>query len=295
MPGPFQLTVGLDLRPQTTGAVQYAVWMCKAASLHSSGHLHFAHVIEPDAMVELIRHADERTMLGAFKQRGKEILDEIEHGEHLHAPEVLAGDAVELLEDVARKQGSAALVISRRAASRAGLTLERLGGVARRLLRRLKQPVIVVPPDLLASKVGSGPVVVAVDFTEDSVRALAWARTVAATLQRPLRLVHFADVPDQAGYAGLVQAERWEELSNEVLDRGRERMRKFVTEQGLGEIDTMVVRGPVLPAISDYANQSQACLIVTGSGHHGMLHRIVVPSVASETAAMSPVPVAVVP
>jgi nucleotide-binding universal stress UspA family protein len=295
MSGPFQLTVGLDLRPQTTGAVQYALWMCKAPSLQPSWHLHFIHVIEPDAMVELIRHADERTMLGAFRQRGKEILDEVAHGEHLHAPEVLAGDAVELLEEVAKKQGSTALMISRRAASRAGMTLERLGAVARRLLRRLEQPTIVVPPDLLASRVGSGPVVVAVDFSEDSARAVAWARTVAETVRRPLRLVHFADIPDQAGYAGLVQAERWEELSNEILDRGRERMRKFVVEQRLGEVDTMVVRGPVLPAVADYANESAACLLVTGSGHHGMLHRIVVPSVASETAAMSSVPVAVVP
>lgn len=295
MPGPFQLTVGLDFRPQTTGAIQYAMWMCKAANLHCSGHLHFVHVIEPDAMVELIRHADERTMLGAFTQRGKEILDEVAHGEHLHPPEVLAGDAVELLEDTARKQGSTALVISRRAVSKGGMTLERLGAVARRLLRRLKQPVIVVPPELLMSKVGSGPVLVAIDFSEASVRALAWAREVAATLGRPLRLVNFAEVPDQAGYAGLVQADRWNELSNEILDRGRERMRKFVVEQHLGDIDTAVVRGPVLPTIADYASSSAACLLVTGSGHHGMLHRIIVPSVASESSAMSSVPVAVVP
>jgi nucleotide-binding universal stress UspA family protein len=295
MSGPFQLTVGLDFRQQTTGAVQYALWLCKAASLHASGHVHFVHVIEPDAMVELIRHADEQTMLGAFKQRGKEILDEVAHGEHLHAPEVLAGDAVELLEDVARKQASTALMISRRAASRSGMTLERLGAVARRLLRRLKQPTIVVPPDLLMSKVGGGPVVVAVDFTEDSVRAVAWARPVAETIGRPLRLVHFAEVPDQAGYAGLIHAERWAELNDEILERGRERMRKFVAEQQLGEVDTMVVRGPVLPTIADYADQAGACLLVTGSGHHGMLHRIVVPSVASESAAMSSVPVAVVP
>lgn len=295
MLGPFQLTIGLDLRPQTTGAVQYAMWMCKAASLHCSGHLHFVHVIEPDAMVELIRHADERTMLGAFKQRGKELLDEVAHGEHLHAPEVLAGDAVELLEEAARKQGSTALVIARRASSTSGMTLERLGSVARRMLRRLKQPTIVVPPDLLMSKVGSGPVVVAVDFTEDSARAVAWARSVAATIGRPLQLVHCADVPDQTGYAGLIQAERWEELSREVLERGRERMSKFVAEQQLGEIDTVVVRGPALPTIAQQATKVGACLLVTGSGHHGMLHRIVVPSVASETAAMSTMPVAVVP
>jgi nucleotide-binding universal stress UspA family protein len=295
MPGPFQLTIGLDFRPQTTGAVQYALWMCKAANLHASGHVFCVHVIEPDVMVELGRHVDEKTMLGAFKQRGKEILDQIAHGAHLHPPEVLLGDAIELLEDLTGKHGSTALLISRRAASNAGPTLERLGAVARRLLRRLKQPTIVAPPDLLASQVGSGPIVVAIDFTADSLRAVKWARSMGETLGRPLRLVYFADVPDQAGYAGLVQAERWEELSNDVLDRGHERMRKFIVEEQLGDMDSAVVRGPVLPTIADYAARADACLLVTGSGHHGMMHRIIVPSVASEAAAMSSVAVAVVP
>lgn len=295
MSGPFQLTIGLDLRPQTTGAVQYAAWLCKAAHLHASGHVQAVHVIEPDAMVELIRHADEQTILGAFKQRGKEILDEVAHGEHLHAPDVVGGDAIELLEDLARKQGATALVISRRARSHSGVTIERLGSVARRLLRRLKLPIIVAPPDLLASQVGDGPVVVGVDFTDSSVRAIAWARTLADTIHRPLRLVYFADMPDQLGYVGLIQTERWEQLTEEIVERGRERMAKFVAEHELGTVDTTVVRGPVLPAIADYAAAANACLLVTGSGHHGMLHRIIVPSVASETAAMSAVPVAVIP
>ena len=86
------------------------------------------------------------------------------------------------------------------------MALMRLGSVARRMLRQLKQPTIVVPPDLLASQVGRGPVLVAVDFTEDSVRALNWARSFAETIGRPVRLVHFVDVPDQAGYAGLIHA-----------------------------------------------------------------------------------------
>jgi nucleotide-binding universal stress UspA family protein len=295
MSGPFQLTIGLDLRPQTTGAVQYGLWLCKAANLHASGHMQAVHVIEPDAMVELIRHADEATILGAFKQRGKEILDETAHGEHLHPPQVVGGDAVELLEDFARRQGATALLISRRAKAQAGLTPERLGAIARRLLRRLAVPIIVAPPDLLGSQVGDGPVVVATDFSLASARAVTWARAVADTINRPLRLLHFTDMPDQLGYAGLVQSERWEELTNEILARGREEMVRFQAAHDLGALETAVLRGPVLPALSDYAAASNACMLVTGSGHHGILHRIIVPSVASETAAMSSVPVAVVP
>lgn len=295
MSGPFLLTLGLDLRPQTTGAVQYALWLCKTAGLQPAGHVRPVCVLEPDVMVELMRHADEDTILGAFAQRGKEVLDEVGRDGHLHAPEVFGGDAVEVLEDRTRSHGSTALLISRRAASHKPIAFPRLGAVARRLLRRLKVPVIVAPPDLLGSQIGDGPVLVAVDFEDSSRRAIEWARPVADTLQRKLVLIHLTDMPDPIGYIGLIQTERWEALTTEILDRGRERMDQFVRAHQLDGIETVVERGPVLPGLIDYAETSHACMVVCGSGHHGLLHRVIVPSVASETAGISSVPVAVVP
>lgn len=295
MSGPFDLTLGLDLRPQTTGAVQYALWMCKTANLEPQGHIQAVHVIEPDAMVELLRHGDEATILGAFSRRGKEILDEVAHDGHLHKPEVLGGDAVELLEERTRDRGSTALLISRRAPSKAGMSFPRLGSIARRLLRRLKVPIIVAPPDLLASNVGDGPVICAVDFEEGSSRAVKWAAAVADTLNREMMVVHLAEMPDQLGYAGFIQSERWEQMTQEILDRGRERMAAFVRANQLGDVRTAVARGPVLPGLVDLAADSKACLLVCGSGHHGVLHRMIVPSVASESASVSAVPVAVIP
>jgi nucleotide-binding universal stress UspA family protein len=295
MSGPFELTLGLDLRPQTTGAIQFGLWMCQTAGLQPSGHVYPVVVIEPDAMVELMRHSDEQTILGAFAQRGKEVLDEVGRDGHFHAPEVLGGDAVELLEDRALARSSSALLISRRAHSGKQIAFPRLGAVARRLLRRLKVPVIVAPPDLLASHVGAGPVIVAVDFEESSHRAVEWAKPIADTLQRKLMLLHLADMPDQLGYAGFIQAERWDTLATEILDRGRERMDQFLRAHQITGVETTVERGPVLPGLIEFASASKACMIVCGSGHHGVLHRIIVPSVASETAALAPVSVAVVP
>lgn len=295
MSASLQLTLGLDLRPQTTGAVQFALWLCKAAELQPAGHVEAIHVIDPAAMVELIRHADEPTILGAFKQRGKEVLDEVAHGAHFHAPDIFAGDAVELLEREARTREALALVIARRAASDKRLTLSRLGSVARRLLRRLAQPTIVAPPDLLASEVGDGPIVVAVDFEEGSARALAWATKLAALINRPVELVHFAAMPDQVAYVGLVQGDRWTQMEAELLERGRERMDAFVRAHASGPVETRVVSGPVLPSLADHAASRKACLVVTGSGHHGLLYRVVLPSVASETAAMATTAVAVIP
>ena len=250
MSAPLDLTLGLDLRPQTTGAVEYAVWLCRTAGLQPAGHVQPVHVIEPDAMVELIRHADEETILGAFKRRGKEILDEVAHDGHLHAPEVYGGDAVEILEDRTRARGSSALVVSRRSPGKAGLSLPRLGSIARRLLRRLKTPVIVAPPDLLPSQVGEGPVVVAIDFEESAARAVAWAQPLAAAINRPLLLVHMAEMPDQLGYAGFIQTERWEQLATEILDRGRDRMADFLKQHDISGVQSTVVRGPVLPGLT---------------------------------------------
>ncbi|WP_165703800.1 universal stress protein [Enhygromyxa salina] len=295
MSGPFQLTLGLDLRPQSTGAIQYALWLCRAASLQPAGHVQAVHVIDPAAMVELSRHADQQTILGAFKQRGKEILNEVAHGARLHGPEVRSGDVLDELEAAARERSSTALLISRRTGTGARFAVTRLGSIARRLLRRLALPVIVVPADLLFSAVGDGPVLVAVDFSEDAARALVWARSLAQTIAREVELVHFVEMPDELGYAGLIQTERWEQLCDEVLEQGRGRMASFVRRHHCADLRTAVVRGPTLPALADYGAARGACLLVTGSGHHGLVHRVIVPSVASETAALSSVPVAVVP
>ena len=295
MSAPLQLTLGLDLRPQTTGAVQYALWLCRAAELQPAGHVESVHVIDPAAMVELIRHADEPTILGAFQQRGKEVLHEVAHGANFHRPDIFAGDAVEILEREARERKAAALVISRRASTEQRMVFSRLGSVARRLLRRLAQPVIVAPPNLLASEVGGGPILVAVDFEEGSQRALAWALNLAEAIDRPIELVHLAAMPDQVAYVGLVQGERWGEMEEEILARGRERMDAFVRAHAPRPVESTVLRGPVLPNLGDYAAKREACLLVTGSGHHGLLHRVILPSVASETAAMATTAVAVVP
>jgi nucleotide-binding universal stress UspA family protein len=278
MSASFDVTLGLDLRPQTTGAVQFGLWLCRTAKVAEAQHMHAVHVIEPDVLLELLRHADEETLLGAFAQRGKELLDQVAHGTHLPPPEVFAGDAVELLEKRTRAHGSSALLISRKAPGDRSLSLPRLGAVARKLLRRLE-----------------GPIVVAIDFTEGSYRAYTWARFLALDLGRPLLLVHLADMPDQLGYGGFVATSRWEELSNEVLDRGRERMDQFMKGHGIEHAQTNVARGPVLPGLIDLATTAKACMLVCGSGHHGLLHRIVVPSVASESASMAPMAVAVVP
>lgn len=295
MSASFDVTLGLDLRPQTTGAVQFGLWLCRTAGVAEAQHMHSVHVIEPDVMLELLRHADEETLAGAFAQRGKELLDQIAHGAHLPPPEVFGGDAVELLEDRTRAHASSALLISRKAPGDHTISFPRLGEVARKLLRRLKVPVIVTPSDLLASQVGEGPIVVAIDFTEGAYRAYTWARFLALDLGRPLLLAHLADMPDQLGYGGFVATSRWEELSNEVLDRGRERMDKFLKAHGIENVQTTVARGPVLPGLIELVTNAKACLLVCGSGHHGMLRRIVVPSVASESASMSPTAVAVVP
>lgn len=62
----------------------------------------------------------------------------------------------------------------------------RLGRVARRILRRLGAPVLVVPPDLRAEQIGGGPVTALTSVSADSARACRFAADLAARLGRPL-------------------------------------------------------------------------------------------------------------
>ena len=82
------------------------------------------------------------------------------------------------------------LVIGR-AAERGSRAVVRLGRVARRVLRRLPCPVVVVPPDL--SAVADGPILLATDLDVASASAVTFARDLAARHGRELKVVHVGE------------------------------------------------------------------------------------------------------
>ena len=134
-------------------------------------------------------------------------------------------------------------------------------------------------------------VVVAIDGSEHSDRALECARSLAARFGSTLRLVHaFPHTSDLLGYEdyeGLIA--RREMAGQAVLDRARARL------DGSGaEIHEELLEGPAAEAILSVAEARHADLIVMGSRGLGGLRGLLLGSVSHKVLQSAHCPVLVV-
>src|SRR5690606_32491676 len=98
-------------------------------------------------------------------------------GKHFEAVEVRQGATAEKhLVDVAAERNARGFVIGRQA-RKEGRHLLRLGRVARRMLRSVPRPTIVVPPDWEPDE---GPVIATSNLRGDCAEATRLAKELAA-------------------------------------------------------------------------------------------------------------------
>ena len=154
----MKLVIGLDLRPYSQGALHFARWLSVASRRRDEAFLGI-HVLEQDHLAAVLRyhHMDEvrdgavASARAALQATGAEAI--------VGAPRIVVGRvADEELAEAARAEGATALVVGRMA-KRGESPVVRLGRVARRLVRSLPLPVVVVPPDPPAPQIGDGPIV----------------------------------------------------------------------------------------------------------------------------------------
>lgn len=164
-----------------------------------------------------------------------------------------------------------------------------LGSVSRQVLYGATCPVAVVRDG--ASRVGD-PVVVGVDGSGPSQRALRWAVDHARSRQLPLIAVHAWHLP----YVGADFATPWIDPTD--LAAGAD---DFLRQQ-LEHVDTSGLVAPVeCRAVADRAGaalveaSSLASLVVVGSRGHGQLTNAVFGSVSDQVAHHATSPVVVVP
>jgi len=216
--------------------------------------------------------------------------------------EAVPGDEPEaVLARVAEAHEAKGIVIGRAGAANEW-TLVSLGRVARRLLRHVPRPLVVVPPDLDVGTLGRGPVVIGVATVDHAVPAIRLGRALAEALDLPVLLVHV--IPDPAtmpvagadptfAYAGAQPAM--------VVDHARLRMdaehalRAWLRQQGLGELPVRAELGPKPWALLEVARTLEATMIVCGSRRLSLAERIFQSSVGTELAARADRPVIVVP
>lgn len=194
-------------------------------------------------------------------------------------------------DGLARAAETAAGLVIGRAARTDGVSLVRLGRVARRLLRVLPGPVVVVPRDLAA--VPPGPIVLATDLGEATSAALSFAQRLATRCGRPLELVHVGERQNHAllDEHGL----DWAAYQDEYRAQVERTFEEWSRAHHLGRAPRHVAYGDAVMAIAEIAAERQAALVVVGSRRLGTAERIFLGSTASGLAGMATCPVAVVP
>jgi nucleotide-binding universal stress UspA family protein len=143
------------------------------------------------------------------------------------------------------------------------------------------------------------PVLVAIDFSEDSRAALLWAGKYAGSIDAPLVLLHV--VHDPASYPGFYRQEQKEELLP-MQQVAEEMMVEFLVETkqeypGLDWLDlarTELVTGMPPGRIVEMAGLLEAGTIVIGNrGLTGLPHMLL-GSVAERVVELASIPVVVV-
>jgi nucleotide-binding universal stress UspA family protein len=201
---------------------------------------------------------------------------------------VLAATPEEGLAEAATTIGIDGLVVGRLARSDSASPW-RLGSVARRLLRRLPAPVMVVPPDLVL--VGKGPVVLATDLHEDSEAAGRVALRLARELGRELLVAHV----DLALVASTSEIGFGVAMPIPMKPRTLEDVERWCGQHQLRSASSTLLEGDVVDRLLHCARRVHAPLLVCGSRQLGLGERIFSSSVASELAARSEAAVLVVP
>jgi nucleotide-binding universal stress UspA family protein len=283
--------VGLDLRASSRGALHFASWV---AAKPGGPAVVPIHVLEEEHLQYVLRyrHLDEITA-GARAAAERAVVTEGLAGRMDDVRIVQALRADEALSRACADERAEALVVGR-IAKRTRHPLVRLGRVARRLVRNLPVPVVVVPPDLLEGGIGPGPVVGLSALDDDSVQACRFARELATLLERELQVVHVLPDPAAAAAYGL-PAGKVEQLRAEARERARADLSRWLGEAAIPTARPVVRVGDCVDEALEHAREHRPPMLVVGARQLPTVQRMFAPSVGRELAASAPIAVAVVP
>lgn len=159
-----------------------------------------------------------------------------------------------------------------------------LGSVSHRVLQLAACPVAVVHGPAAADD--DGEIVVGVDGSEDSTKALAWAADEARASGSTLRIVHAWQAP---AYPGMAVPEVFEALGEATVEATEE-----TAADPMLEDLTVVTETPCSGAAHALLGHDRARMIVVGSRGQSKLARLLMGSVSRQVAQHATVPVVVV-
>lgn len=286
--------VGLDLRPHSHGAINFAHWLSDHDKHPEQLRIDGLHVVE-SGLFDLPGGKSRVGVLGdalaaarvAVAVRGADAAFS-----SIDVVESAKGDGVvQLLTAAAELPITDGIILGRRAAGEHG-ALVRLGKVARKLLRRLPAPTFVVPPDLERQHIGPGPIVCAVALDEHGVAVARFGERLAQRLGRSARLVHVIDSGDPIGLQYLPEGS-WDNLHERRRDDAQAQIVQWRDAAGLSAY-TLLAQGQTVPRLVSAARELDACMILCGSRRLTLAERVWISSVGSSLAAAAHLPVGVV-
>jgi nucleotide-binding universal stress UspA family protein len=290
-------TLGLDLREGAEGPLVFARWLRdqlgnQPDKPQAKATLVPIHVIEKDQLVLLASIDKHEQAVALAEDALARALERAGDGSPLEDLRLVeTGDPEDVLASAA--MDSDGLIIGR-LAPRGEDRLLRLGGVARRLLRRLPAPTIVVPPDTRAQNIGKGPIVLAADAHPDSIGAARFALRMADLLGRELILAHVVPMP--YGWSiGYLPSESVKQVRADLRAGGERTLERWASQHGITGLRGVVTEGIVPEELGRLAKAEDALMLVTGSRKLNAIERLFMTSVGSELCASAPCPVAVVP
>lgn len=170
-----------------------------------------------------------------------------------------------------------------------------LGSVSQSVTQSAPGPVVVVPGDAGPGDAdATAPVVVGVDGSPASVRALRFAHDAAAHRGAAVRVVHAWSVP-YVGFTGpaALPPQAIDDLEAHAAATLRDTVREAALDTERAEVETYLVPGPAVPALLEAAER--AGLLVVGSRGYGGWKGLLLGSVSARCVTQAPGPVAVVP
>jgi nucleotide-binding universal stress UspA family protein len=174
---------------------------------------------------------------------------------------------------------------------RSGLEKLLMGSVAARVLHRSERNLLLLRSESVLFDPGAkpAPIVVPIDFSDHSQRALALARFLSSRYGSPLHLLHMVELVRRPLTPGGLSSQLEENPG--LRERYLEALRDMLGETG-GEVT--VADGSPAGGILWWREKLGAGLVVMGSRGHSGLERLLVGSVTESVARFCEVPVVVV-
>lgn len=136
-------------------------------------------------------------------------------------------------------------------------------------------------------------ILVPLDFSESSYKALAYASALAKQFEAKITLLHVVQMTYMVGEYGAIELP---ELEVQLTTSARSKLESVAREKvPAGQVDGTLIRvGPAVPEIANTAKETNADLLVISTHGYTGLKRIVLGSVAENVVRHAPCPVLVV-